>query len=139
MFNPKRLLWIAIVGVVVLTSVLMNNQPASAGGMGGVAVQSVRVCLNGLRFTGTLTDANAANRKMTAKIFHGHVGVPLNLAATGSTRVFTVVGQTQLFAIYYPTNTFQVGEEVTYSVLTSDGSGYGGGQFATVQKCNIRR
>ena len=123
--------------MLVSTAVLLGAKPVDAGGMGGIDVRPARVCLNGIRFTGTATDPAALNRKMTAKIFHGHVGTPINLAATGNTAVFTVVGQTRSFAIFYPTNTFTLGEPVTYSVLTSDGSGYGGGQFGYVQKCTV--
>ena len=123
---------IAVIGVMSFVSV----KPASAGGSGGIAVRPAKVCRNGIYFTGTDTDAAALNRPMTAEIFHGHVGVPINLAATGTTRTFTVVGQTHSFSIHYPSNTFAIGEDVTYSVLSHDGSGYGGGQFGVVQNCH---
>ncbi len=139
MRQVQRFLLGLVAVALVATAVFLGAKPADAGGMGGIAVRPARVCLNGVRFTGTATDPAALNRKMTAMIFHGHVGAPINLAATGNTRVFTVVGQTRSFAIFYATNTFTLGEPVTYSVLTSDGSGYGGGQFAYVEKCYVRR
>jgi hypothetical protein len=133
----RRFLLGLVAVALVTTAVILGAKPVDAGGMGGIAVRPVRVCLNGVRFTGTATDPAALNRKMTARIFRGHVGVPVNLAATGNTTVFTAVGQTRSFAIFYPTTTFTLGEPVTYSVLTSDGSGYGGGQFGYVQKCYV--
>ena len=137
LFNSKRILpGLLLIAAITLTAML-GAKPADAGGMGGINVRPATVCLNGIRFTGTATDPAALNRTMTAQIFAGHVGAPINLKATGNSRVFTAVGQTRSFAIYYPANTFHVGDPVTYSVLSSDGSGYGGGQFGYVSKCRL--
>jgi hypothetical protein len=128
-----------VLAAFALSFTLATQQPAQAGGMGGIDVRPARVCLNGVRFTGTLTDAAALNRKITGEIFRGHVGVPTPLVATGNSHVYTAVGQTKSFTITYPVGTFAVGEDVTYSAITNDGSGYGGGQFGKVEKCYLRR
>ena len=115
----------------------MASQPAYAGGSGGIEVRPARVCLNGVQFIGTASNPNALNRAMTAEIFNGHVGGPSPLVATGNTRFFTAVGQVKTFGIFYPVGTFVVGQDVTYSALSNDGSGYGGGQFGTVEQCFV--
>jgi hypothetical protein len=137
MFDVKRALWMLAIAAIVFTAVFVGNRPASAGGMGGIAVRPARVCLNGVNFAGRATDPNALNRTMVAKIFMGHVGSPFPLVATGNSHVYNAVGQVRWFSIHYPANTFQVGDPVTYSVLANDNSGYGGGQFGYVEKCYI--
>ncbi len=122
--------------VLVAAAVFASVKPADAGGMGGITVQETRVCLNGIRFRAVASDPAALNRVMTAETFHGHVGAPVNLAATGTSHVFVAVHQARIFEISYPANTFTVGEPVTYSVLAQDGSGYGGGVFATAENCD---
>jgi hypothetical protein len=76
----QRLLLGLITTALAAAVIFLGVKPADAGGMGGIAVRPARACLNGIRFTGTATDPAALNRTMTAKIFHGHVGTPINLA-----------------------------------------------------------
>ncbi len=134
-----RLLIGAVLVAVVLASMLSAQRPAQAGGMGGITVRPARVCLDGVHFFGRVTVAAALNRNVTGEIFRGHVGVPSPLVATGNSHVYTAVGQTKSYTVLYPVGTFAVGEDVTYSAITNDGSGYGGGQFGQVERCYLRR
>jgi hypothetical protein len=127
------------IALVLLTVSLASSQPVRAGGSGGIDVQVARVCLNGVRFTGTVTNPDVLARTIISHIFRGHVGIPSPLVATGTSAVYTAVGQTRLFKVTYPVGTFSVGEAVTYSALANDTSGYGGGQFAYVQNCYLGR
>jgi hypothetical protein len=124
---------------VSLAATLASSQPVQAGGSGGIDVRVARECLNGVRFTGTVTNPAVLGRTIISYIFRGHVGIPSPLVATGTSAVYSAVGQTRLFTVTYPVGTFAVGEAVTYCALANDTSGYGGGQFAYVQACYLGR
>ncbi len=134
-----RLFFAAIVSVFVLTLALSSTRPAMAGGSGGIAVRPARVCLDGVRFTGRAELAAVLGRTFTGEIFRGHVGVPTPLVATGNSHVYAAVNENAQYVVTYPVGTFAVGEDVTYSALSNDGSGYGGGQFGSVENCTISR
>ena len=136
--SVRRLTLSAVVMALAL-ALLTSTGSAKAGGMGGITVRPARVCLDGVRFTGTLVNANALGRTIVAQIFAGHVGVPSPLIATGNSRVYTALHQTRVFVIHYPVGTVAVGDPVTYSALANDGSGYGGGQFDVVEACYLFR
>jgi hypothetical protein len=125
--------------IAVCLALFASRQSVSAGGMGGINVRPARVCLDGVRFTGTVVNANALHRTIVAEIFAGHVGAPSPLIATGTSQVYTALHQTKVFVIKYPVGTFAVGDLVTYSALANDGSGYGGGQFDVVEACYLFR
>ncbi len=137
-FSSRLFVALSIV-LAFLAASLASSQPVHAGGSGGINVRVARVCLNGVRFTGTVTNAAVLGRTVTSRIFRGHVGSPSPLVATGTSTVYTAVGQTRQFTVTYAVGTFAVGEAVTYSALANDTSGYGGGQFAYVQDCYLNR
>jgi hypothetical protein len=137
--NLRRHIVLVAVAIALCLSAVVNVRPASAGGMGGINVRPARVCLDGVRFTGTVVNINALNRIIDAKIFAGWVGTPSPLIATGNSQIFTVLNSTKVFTVSYPVGTFAVGDKVTYSALANDLSGYGGGQFAVVQNCYLFR
>src|SRR5216683_5653930 len=137
-FSARRFVGLTIV-LAFLAATFAGSQMVEAGGSGGIDVQVARVCLNGVRFTGTVTNPAVLGRTIISYVFRGHVGIPSPLVATGTSAVYSAVGQTRLFTVTYPVGTFAVGDAVTYSALANDTSGYGGGQFAYVQDCYVGR
>ena len=123
--------------VTAFVSLGLPRTSTEAAGLGGVTTSVSRVCLNGLYFTGTADIPEVLNRDMESYILRGHVGVLTNIEAQGNTHIFTSVGETATFFVSYPATTFTIGEDVTYTALANDGSGYGGGQFATVEDCTV--
>jgi hypothetical protein len=137
--SSSRLFVALVIALAFLAASLVSGQPVQAGGSGGIDVQVARVCLNGVRFTGTVTNPAVLGRTIVSHVFRGHVGVPSPLVATGTSATYSAVGQTRQFTVTYPVSTFAVGEAVTYSALANDTSGYGGGQFAYVENCYLGR
>lgn len=123
--------------VALLASFGFSIPTTQAAGSGGITTSVSQVCLNGLYFTGTADISEVLNRDIESYILRGHVGTLINIEAQGNTHIFTSVGETATFFIAYPDTTFVVGEDVTYTAFANDGSGYGGGQFATVQDCTV--
>jgi hypothetical protein len=126
------------VAIIVCLPIFSSAQSARAGGMGGINVRPARVCLDGVRFTGTVVNVNAVNRTIVAQFYVGHVGGGIPVM-TGTSKVYTALHQTKIFTIKYSVGTFAVGDLVTYSALANDGSGYGGGQFDVVENCYLFR
>ncbi len=137
-YSSRFVVALSIVLVFLAVS-LGSSQPAQAGGSGGIDIRVARVCLNGVRFTGKVTDPAVLGRTVIAHVFRGHVGTPTNQVAIGTSTVYTVIGQVKQFTVTFPVGAFVVGDAVTYSALANDTSGYGGGQFAVVQNCTLAR
>lgn len=120
---------------IVLASLLITQLPVFAGHSS--TISDIRVCVNGVTFTGTATEKSALGLSMLSQIMDVNTQ---NVLFTGNSYTFTSIGDVAGFSISYPAGTFAVGTEIIVSLSdipgTIDGA-EGDGQFVVVEDCRV--
>ena len=122
-----------VVGILIIIGLLPIQVPIQAGG-GGILVEGIDICRDGVRFEAGLVDVIAQNHPMEMLV---HTLNPYSEIGFGADHEFTYLGETPTFTIAYPASTVQVGDSIVIAFRALDGALAGGSGQYTVSDCII--